>query len=92
VICTIFSAPFIDIPKYRRGNMTEVRTHIEGLKKMVAVRGGIGKIRSSSPVTASVAFWYETTSPLPRSVARLYSLTISTAGFRSFSHLNLSSP
>ena len=37
--------------------MRAVRTHIEGLKKMVAMRGGFEKLRSSSPITASVAFW-----------------------------------
>ncbi|KIM94770.1 hypothetical protein OIDMADRAFT_60544 [Oidiodendron maius Zn] len=43
---------------YTRGNMREARTHIEGLQKMVAARGGMGNIRSSSPVTASVTFWF----------------------------------
>jgi hypothetical protein len=60
--------------------MKEARTHIEALQKMVAVRGGIGNIRSSSPVTASVAFWYETTSTPARCVARLHVLTISIHG------------
>jgi hypothetical protein len=59
------------MPKYGRGNMKEVMTHIEGLQKMLAVRGGIGNIRSSSPVTASVAFWYVTTSTSAKSVPGL---------------------
>ena len=84
--------PSIDIPKYGRGNMKEVRTHMEGLQTMVIVRGGMGNIKSSSQVTASVAFWGVATSipEIPVTSARSCSLTISTPGIRSLLHLNLS--
>ncbi|KIM93359.1 hypothetical protein OIDMADRAFT_61697 [Oidiodendron maius Zn] len=38
-------------------NMTAMKTHIAGLKKMVEIRGGMGNIRSSSPVTAVAVLW-----------------------------------
>lgn len=38
--------------------MIAMRTHMEGLKKMVAVRGGFEKLRLSNPAAAAIAFWF----------------------------------
>ena len=34
-----------------------VRTHMQGLKKMVAMRGGFENLRLLSPAAAAVAMW-----------------------------------
>ncbi len=37
--------------------MRMMRIHLDGLKRMVAVRGGLSKVRASNPVAATVAHW-----------------------------------
>jgi hypothetical protein len=37
--------------------MRTVKMHIDGLKHMVAIRGGRERIKASSPATANVVFW-----------------------------------
>jgi hypothetical protein len=37
--------------------MKGMRMHIEGLKKLVAVRGGFEKLRISHPEAACIAMW-----------------------------------
>lgn len=37
--------------------MTASKMHIEGIKEMVIIRGGIDQIKQSSPLTARMISW-----------------------------------
>ncbi|KAH8597086.1 fungal-specific transcription factor domain-containing protein [Bisporella sp. PMI_857] len=39
-------------------NAIAVRMHVEGLKRMVRLRGGLSQVRASSPAAATVVFWF----------------------------------
>lgn len=43
--------------QYSRNRMTAMKTHMDGLHRMIDIRGGLAKVRLSSPVTANVIFW-----------------------------------
>jgi hypothetical protein len=47
--------------------MKAARTHIEGLRKMVTVRGGFEGLRASNHIVASVAMWFVALSHRPQS-------------------------
>jgi hypothetical protein len=34
-----------------------MKMHIDGLNRMVVIRGGLEKIKASSPTTANLVFW-----------------------------------
>jgi hypothetical protein len=37
--------------------MKMLRMHIDGLNRMVAIRGGLGAIRETNPMVANSVFW-----------------------------------
>lgn len=37
--------------------MKPLQMHIGGLKRMVALRGGLDAIRFTNPMTANIVFW-----------------------------------
>lgn len=41
-----------------KGNADVSRTHIEGVKSMVRMRGGIENVKATSPLTARMVSWY----------------------------------
>ena len=43
-----------------KGNAEVSRTHIEGVKSMVHMRGGIQQVKATSPLTARMVSWYDT--------------------------------
>lgn len=43
--------------KHERGNIKMVQIHMDGLKRMVSMRGGLNSIRSTCPLAANIAFW-----------------------------------
>lgn len=44
--------------QHQKGNVCMLRMHMNGLARMVALRGGLNAIRSTSPMTANWVFWY----------------------------------
>lgn len=40
-----------------RGNMRALDMHLEGLKKIVQLRGGLDAVRATNAMAASVVFW-----------------------------------
>lgn len=53
---TIGSVLALSIVEFERGDLRGVRMHIEGLKRMVKIRGGLGAIRSTNPMLANLIF------------------------------------
>lgn len=53
---TIGSVLALSIVEFERGDFRGVRMHIEGLKRMVKIRGGLGAIRSTNPMLANLIF------------------------------------
>ncbi|KAH8680017.1 hypothetical protein BGZ60DRAFT_242153 [Tricladium varicosporioides] len=43
--------------EYGKGNIQTSKMHISGVKRMVEVRGGIQKVKESSPITARMVPW-----------------------------------
>lgn len=43
--------------EHGKGNVEASRTHIDGVKRIVGVRGGISHVRQSSPLTARMVAW-----------------------------------
>jgi hypothetical protein len=44
--------------KDERSDMKTLRTHLNGLKRMVHLRGGLDAIKSANILTANIVFWY----------------------------------
>jgi hypothetical protein len=40
-----------------KGNVVVSHMHIEGIKSMVKVRGGIARVKETSPLTARMIAW-----------------------------------
>jgi hypothetical protein len=38
--------------------MVRMAMHLDGVKRMVNIRGGLRKIKESSPITANLVYWY----------------------------------
>jgi hypothetical protein len=43
--------------KHGKGNLEVSKVHIDGVKRMVAVRGGLSKVKETSPLTARMVPW-----------------------------------
>lgn len=43
--------------QFGKGNIEVSRTHVEGVKRLVNLRGGISAVRQSSPLTARMISW-----------------------------------
>lgn len=43
--------------KFGKGNITVAGTHVNGVKRMVNMRGGINAVRQTSPLTARMVSW-----------------------------------
>ncbi|KUJ17977.1 uncharacterized protein LY89DRAFT_717616 [Mollisia scopiformis] len=43
--------------EHERGNTKMLRMHLEGLKRMVNIRGGLNAIRENNPMVANSVFW-----------------------------------
>ncbi len=39
--------------------MTMMKMHVDGLKRMVNLRGGLHQIRKTTPSIANITYWYE---------------------------------
>lgn len=62
VICPLPSneIPFLADTVYRqhgKGNIEASRMHIDGVKRMVGIRGGIDELKQRSPLTARMVSW-----------------------------------
>ncbi|KAM0506698.1 hypothetical protein ACHAP9_002304 [Verticillium nonalfalfae] len=44
--------------QYGKGNIDVSHTHVEGVKRLVQLRGGINAVRQTSPLTARMVSWY----------------------------------
>lgn len=51
-------ATSVDRIKNDTGNVKTVRLHTQALHNMVNLRGGLDMVNRSSPIAASVVFWY----------------------------------
>jgi hypothetical protein len=47
--------------EYGKGNVDVSTMHIDGVKRMVQMRGGINKVKVASPLTARMVSWYAST-------------------------------
>jgi hypothetical protein len=43
--------------QFGKGNIEVSRTHVEGVKRLVNLRGGINSVRQTSPLTARMISW-----------------------------------
>ncbi|KAG7127753.1 hypothetical protein HYQ45_012395 [Verticillium longisporum] len=43
--------------EYGKGNIEVSHTHVEGVKRLVQLRGGINAVRQTSPLTARMVSW-----------------------------------
>lgn len=43
--------------QFGKGNIEASKTHVEGVKRLVTLRGGIGSVRQTSPLTARMVSW-----------------------------------
>ncbi|KAF3385078.1 hypothetical protein F1880_001862 [Penicillium rolfsii] len=43
--------------EFGKGNIEASKTHVEGVKRLVDLRGGIGSVRQTSPLTARMVSW-----------------------------------
>jgi hypothetical protein len=44
--------------EFGKGNAEVGRMHIDGIKSMVRVRGGLQQVKATSPLTARMVSWY----------------------------------
>ena len=44
--------------EYGKGNVDVSKMHIEGVKSMVQLRGGIDQVKIANPLTARMVSWY----------------------------------
>jgi hypothetical protein len=45
------------LKKHEKGNVRMVRMHMQGLKRMTDIRGGINGLRRSNAMVANIVFW-----------------------------------
>ena len=57
--------------KYGKGDIRLARMHVEGVKKLVNLRGGINAVRQTSPLTARMISWYDGHAPVLQ-IRRVY--------------------
>jgi hypothetical protein len=43
--------------QFGKGNFEASKTHVEGVKRLVSLRGGISSVRQTSPLTARMISW-----------------------------------
>ncbi|KAK0120102.1 hypothetical protein ONS95_011512 [Cadophora gregata] len=53
---TIGSILVLTIVEFERGNLRMVKMHVEGLKRIVSIRGGLDAIRATNPVLTNLIF------------------------------------
>jgi hypothetical protein len=63
--------------QYGKGNIQVSKMHIDGVKQMVAIRGGIKAVRSTSPLTARMIPWYDILEAYFRALLLTNSLRVS---------------
>lgn len=51
--------------KFGKGNVDIGEMHVDGVKKLVDIRGGINAVRQTSPLTARMVSWYASPSSFP---------------------------
>ncbi|KAE8449810.1 hypothetical protein EG329_007286 [Mollisiaceae sp. DMI_Dod_QoI] len=54
---TISAVATLAAIEHERGNMRMLRMHLEGLKRMVGIRGGLNAIRETNAMVANSVFW-----------------------------------
>ena len=46
-----------DCQQHEKGNVRMLHMHIDGLKRMISIRGGLNAIRETNPMVANAIFW-----------------------------------
>lgn len=54
---TIVSVALFAALEHDRGDMRALNMHLEGLKRMVHIRGGLNALRCANALAANVVFW-----------------------------------
>ncbi|TVY84873.1 hypothetical protein LSUE1_G000681 [Lachnellula suecica] len=54
---TISAVAMLATMEHEKGNLRMMRMHLDGLKKMVDLRGGLSSIRETNPMVANSIFW-----------------------------------
>ncbi|TVY52381.1 Sterol uptake control protein 2 [Lachnellula cervina] len=54
---TISAVATLAAIEHERGNMKMLRMHLDGLKRMLDIRGGLSAIRDTNPMIANSVFW-----------------------------------
>lgn len=54
---TVVAVASLAAAEHDRGNMRALDMHLEGLKRIVSLRGGLESIRNTNAVAANVVFW-----------------------------------
>ena len=59
---SLFVAPLFRLPltlpfKFGKGNTAIAAMHVDGVKRLVELRGGINAVRQTSPLTARMVSW-----------------------------------
>ena len=55
--CYCFGSHWLTALKHGKGNLVVSRMHIDGVKRRVDVRGGLSKVKETSPLTARMVPW-----------------------------------
>ena len=63
-LCPLKKQQLLTDKQHERGNMKMLRMHIDGLKRMVGIRGGLNAIRETNPMVANSTFWWVSSRPL----------------------------
>jgi hypothetical protein len=59
-VIRLFSLSFREfelINQHEKGNLKMMRMHLDGLKRMLHIRGGLSSVRDSNPMVANSVFW-----------------------------------
>ncbi|CZR66972.1 uncharacterized protein PAC_16871 [Phialocephala subalpina] len=75
---TISAVATLATLEYGKKNMVTMKMHVDGLKRMINMRGGLSKVRESSQTTATMAHWF--TMLLMQDV-RKFKISLFPAGF-----------
>lgn len=54
---TLLAVAALAAMEHDRGNMRALKMHLDGLKRIVELRGGLDKVRQTNPMVANVVFW-----------------------------------
>ncbi|EMC98247.1 hypothetical protein BAUCODRAFT_23055 [Baudoinia panamericana UAMH 10762] len=54
---TLVAVSSLAAMEHDRGNMRALDMHLEGLKRIVELRGGLNVIRSTNPMASNIVFW-----------------------------------